>query len=82
MLDELQTCSYNKGTNYKNGVLEEMNGLKRIRKEKGLTQKELATRVGVTQNAISCYELGTRFPRGKVLYLLAQVLGCDVRELF
>lgn len=59
-----------------------MNELKRIRKEKGLTQKELATRVGITQNAISCYEHGTRFPHGKVLYLLAQVLGCEVRELF
>lgn len=56
--------------------------LKMKRIEKGLNQKELGDLVGVTQNAISCYEHGTRFPRGKVLYLLAQVLGCDVRELF
>lgn len=53
--------------------------IKRI--EKGLNQTELGALVGVTQNAISCYELGTKFPRRKVLDKLAEVLGCEAGKL-
>ncbi len=43
--------------------------IKRI--EKGLNQKELGNLVGVSQNAISCYEVGTKFPRRWVFDKLA-----------
>lgn len=55
--------------------------LKMKRIEKGLNQKELGQLVGVAQNTISCYEVGTKFPRRKVLDKLAEILGCEVGEL-
>ena len=53
--------------------------LKRI--ERGLNQEELAKLVGVSQNSISGYEVGEKFPRRNVLYKLAEVLECEVGEL-
>ncbi|MDE6585676.1 MAG: helix-turn-helix domain-containing protein [Clostridia bacterium] len=53
--------------------------LKRI--EKGLTQGELARRVGVSQNALSMCELGVHFPRKKTLDKLAEVLDCKIADL-
>jgi transcriptional regulator with XRE-family HTH domain len=43
----------------------------------GLSQKELAARLGTTQSAIARLESGTRLPSVETLYKLAQVLGLD-----
>lgn len=53
--------------------------LKRI--EKGMTQGELAMRVGISQNALSMCELGKHFPKKKTLDKLAEVLGCAIADL-
>lgn len=53
--------------------------LKRV--EKGLTQAELAKRVGISQNALSMCELGWHFPRKKTLDKLAEVLECSIADL-
>ena len=53
--------------------------LKRI--EHGMTQKELAEKAGVSQNVLSCYEIGTAFPRRKTLNALAEALECDVNDI-
>jgi transcriptional regulator with XRE-family HTH domain len=58
-----------------------MKRLKIRRIEVGLTQAELAGKVGVKPNAISCYEMGVRFPRKYTLERLAEALDCDVKEI-
>ena len=52
-----------------------------IRKEQGLTQKELADRLNVTDKAVSKWETGKGFPDLKLLEPLAQVLGVSLVEL-
>lgn len=44
-------------------------------KEKGMTQRELAERVGATESAMSKYVNGEREPRAEVLANIATVLG-------
>ncbi len=45
------------------------------REEKGLTQEDLAVRLGCTQSALSNYELGKRRLYLNLLNQIAQVLG-------
>ncbi len=40
-----------------------MRGLKRLRRERMLTQQELADRVGVSLQSVQYWEAGARFPR-------------------
>jgi transcriptional regulator with XRE-family HTH domain len=50
--------------------------LKEKRKEAGISQAELAARVGVTSRTIQNYELGTRKPQNmEVVQRMADVLG-------
>ncbi len=55
--------------------------LKLIRIRKGLLQADLAKRLGVSQNTISMYETGNRFPSRTNLQKLAEVLECDIRDI-
>jgi len=48
----------------------------------GLTQKDLATRVGLTRQALLKIEAGDFLPNTAAALRLAQVLGCRVEELF
>ena len=52
-----------------------------LRKEKGMTQLDLATRMGVTDKAVSKWERDLSFPDVASLLLLAEVLGVTVDEL-
>ena len=49
--------------------------LKELRTEKGLSQRELAKAVGLTQGAITHWENGVRSPSGEALILLAKYFG-------
>ena len=53
-------------------MLELGNRLKNLRVQKGLTQEQLALRLGVTKSIISAYEAGSRFPSLDMLVKLAQ----------
>ena len=53
----------------------------RLRKEQGMTQKDLADRLHVTDKAVSKWETGKGFPDVKLLEPLAQVLGVSLVEL-
>lgn len=53
----------------------------RLRKEQGITQKELADRLNVTDKAVSKWETGKGFPDVKLLEPLAQALGVSLVEL-
>ena len=48
------------------------------RKEAGLTQKELASKIGVAQNTIAQYETGLRTPRLDQLTEIAKALNFSV----
>ena len=54
----------------------------RLRVSKGLTQTELAERLGRVQTAISKWECGEATPPASLLPKLAEVLGCTVNDLF
>ncbi len=51
------------------------NRLKQIRKEKGLTQKELAQLLGVSSGAIGLYEQNRRTPDIETIKRIAKILG-------
>jgi len=56
--------------------------IKKLREEKGLSQKALAERVGVTDAYITMLETGVRKnPSLAVLQRLAKALGAPVAEL-
>ncbi|MBQ9165795.1 MAG: helix-turn-helix transcriptional regulator [Oscillospiraceae bacterium] len=52
-----------------------------LRKEKGLTQKQLAEQLHVTDKAVSKWERGLNFPDLALMEPLAQALGITVVEL-
>ena len=52
-----------------------------LRKERGLTQLELARQMGVTDKAVSKWERNLSFPDVASLPKLAEVLGTSVDEL-
>lgn len=51
------------------------------RRAQGMTQQQLADRIGVTNRAVSKWETGQGLPDIDVLPELAQALGCTVDEL-
>jgi transcriptional regulator with XRE-family HTH domain len=58
------------------------NRLKEARLNKGLTQEELASSVGVTKGAIGNYESEVSSPKEPILIKLMEVLGVDANFLF
>jgi len=55
--------------------------IKSTRKQKGLSQEQLAKLVGYKVGTISKYELGYRSPDIGMLRRIAVALGCDISEL-
>lgn len=45
--------------------------LKKLRKSKNITQKQLAEMIGASERGIQNYELGLRFPTCEILVLIA-----------
>lgn len=56
--------------------------VKNLRKEKGYTQKQLASELGVTLRMVQFYESGHSYPKNRAQYRkLADILGCDLAFL-
>lgn len=55
--------------------------LKKLRTEKGLSQRELAEKMYVTRTAITKWESGNRLPDAAMIKRLSEVLGVDVNAL-
>ena len=56
--------------------------LKRLRKEKGLTQEQLASQIGVGKRAVIGYEAEGRYPKKHEIYLkIADALRCTTNDL-
>ena len=53
----------------------------RLRKERGLTQEEMAGRLGVTQPIVSDYERGALRLHGELIIQLARILDVTADEL-
>ena len=58
------------------------NNVAMVRKEKGLSQQELAKLVGVSRNTISSIETGQYEPTAKLALLLCVALDRKFEELF
>lgn len=56
--------------------------LKKIRKQKNLTQSELAEKLDVTQKHLSVIETGTQFASATLISKIAHVLDVTPSELF
>ncbi|WP_019849097.1 helix-turn-helix transcriptional regulator [Desulfitobacterium sp. PCE1] len=58
------------------------NNVKRLREERGLTQKELGEHVGVSRQAINAIETGKFDPSIWLAYDLAQFFSVTIEALF
>ena len=58
-----------------------MENLRRIRKAKGLTMKDLGKAVGVSESMIGMIETGKRNPGYELLLKLSEELGCSYEDL-
>lgn len=56
--------------------------IKALRERAGITQEELAGRLGVTPSAVGNYERDVSHPREEILYRLFTALSCEPNELF
>lgn len=56
--------------------------IRRIRREKEVTQSKLAECIGVRQTTVSSWERGEKEPRAGRLEQIARVLKVEVAELF
>lgn len=55
--------------------------IQKFRKQKRLTQEELAKEIGMSQPAINQYERGVKTPPPNVLIALADAFSCSLDEL-
>ncbi len=55
--------------------------LQELRKEKGLTQEQLAERMGVARRTVSRWETGSNMPDLDILMELADLYAVDLREV-
>ena len=58
------------------------NNIKRLRKEAGLTQRDLSKKLEISASAIAQYESGKTFPRPEYLSQIATELNVNVMDLF
>ena len=55
--------------------------IRKLRRAKDITQRELAELLGVDRTAISKWEQGVALPRGKTLIRLTEILECSADDL-
>ena len=55
--------------------------LRELRKQRGLTMKELGEKIGVSESTISLYETGRRSPSYEILLKIAEYFGVSVDYL-
>jgi len=55
--------------------------LQSLRKDKGLSQEELANRINLDRVSVGYLEQGIRSPKLRTLFLIAKVLGVPLKDL-
>lgn len=58
-----------------------MNRIKEVLKERGITQKWLAERLGKSYNMVNGYVQNRQQPRLEILFEIAKILSVDVKDL-
>ena len=58
------------------------NRLRELRAERGLTQQEVASRIGVSRQTLNAIEGGKHSPSLEVAFLIAEVLGVALERVF
>jgi putative transcriptional regulator len=58
------------------------NSIRALREDRGLTQAELATRVGVTRQTLIAIEAGRYSPTLELAFQLARVFGVGLDDVF
>lgn len=63
--------------------MEKLNKITELRLEQGLTQQELAVKMGVAVATISHYECGKlkKMPQKRMIYKMAQIFGKEYEEI-
>lgn len=56
--------------------------IQKLRREKGITQEQLADKLGVSTTWIGYIETGYRRPNLRLLYKIARALGIKVKDIF
>lgn len=59
-----------------------MNKIKYYRDKKNVTQKDLATELGITQQMVSRYEKGIATPSVKTAQKIAMFLDAEINDVF
>lgn len=59
-------------------VMKMQNNLRRLRRERGLTQISLQMKTGIEQSLLSKYETGERMPPTDALLILADFYGVSI----
>lgn len=54
----------------------------RLREERGMTQAELAEKLGISPSAMSAYEQGARVPRDEIKVRIAEFFGVSILDVF
>ena len=56
--------------------------LYQLRKEKGITQKEMAQKLGISETAYRQKEKGQRAFKSNEMFIIADILEKDIGEIF
>ncbi len=56
-------------------------GFEQCRKRAGLTQEQVAEKLGVDRTTVSKWDTATNMPRADLLFKIASLYGCDVNDL-
>lgn len=59
-----------------------MRSIREILEAKGMSQRELADKVGITEVTLSRYINGNKVPKAPTAMCIARALGVDVEEIF
>ncbi|TCS77271.1 helix-turn-helix transcriptional regulator [Pectinatus cerevisiiphilus] len=59
-----------------------MNIIEEKRLRLGLTQKQLADKIGVDRTTVGKWELGISIPRIEKLLILAKTLDCSIEDIY
>ena len=63
-------------------VLMVISNLKKLLKEKNISQKELADKIGLTESAVSRFVKENRIPTGENMLKIANALNVKVEDLY
>ena len=55
--------------------------LKRLREKSGLSQEELADKINVSRQSVSKWETGEAYPKMEHIFILTDILDCNLSEL-